>query len=114
MRKLTASPYVSVTPFTTTMRPLEAKEKLEDSTMNEATDGQLHETLPKTTTVALVKTLFKAEMSKDTAPPSEKTKEQNNATISGKATDVVAELKEKHKTMTEQTEETRLLSGEET
>ena len=114
MKKLTASPFVPVTPFATTMTPLDAKEKLEDSTMNEATDGKLHETLPKTTTVALVKTLIKAKMSKDIAPPSERTKEQNNATISGKATDVVAELEEKHKTMTEQTEETRLLSGEET
>ena len=73
--------------------------------MDEATDGQLHEIVPKTlkksTTVALVRTLIKAKMSKDIAP-----------TISGKATDVVAELEEKHKTMTEQTEETRLLSGE--
>ena len=98
------------------MRPLEAKEKLEDNTMIEATDSQLHKIVPKalkkSTTVALVQTLIKAKMSKDIAPPSERTKEQNNATISGKATDVVAELEEKHKTMTEQTEETRLLSGE--
>ena len=116
MRKLPASPFVPVTPFTSTMRPLEAREKLEDNTMIEATDGQLlkmdPKALKKSTMVALVQTLIKAKISKDIAPPSERTKGQNNATISGKATDVVAELEEKHKTMTEQTEETRLLSGE--
>ena len=100
------------------MRPLEAKEKLEDNTMIEATDGQLHKIAPKalkkSTTVALVQTLIKAKMSKDIAPPSGGTKEQNNAAISGKATDVVAELEEEHKTMTEQTKEIKLLSGEET